>query len=77
MRVKKKRTINNSNPGTIFGVAIEYLFPFLNHTPYRAHPNWSGQPNATLTVGAAGRGLVGAGGELGLRPRGSRCALAI
>ena len=28
-------------------------------------------------VGAAGRGLVGAGGELGLRPRGSRCALAV
>ncbi len=27
-------------------------------------------------VRAAGRGLVGAGGELGLRPRGSRCALA-
>ncbi len=27
----------------------------------RTHPNWSGQPNATLTVGAAGRGLVGAG----------------
>ncbi len=26
----------------------------------RTHPNWSGQPNATLTVGAAGRGLVGA-----------------
>ena len=25
------------------------------------HPNWSGQPDATLTVGAAGRGLVGAG----------------
>ncbi len=24
------------------------------------HPNWLGQPNATLTVGAAGRGLVGA-----------------
>ncbi len=22
----------------------------------RTHPNWSGQPNATLTVGAAGRG---------------------
>ncbi len=35
----------------------------------------SGLPHATLTVGAAGRGLVGAGGELGLRPRGSRCAL--
>ncbi len=51
-----------------------YLFPFLTHTPY--HPNWSGQPNATLTVGAAGRGLVGAGGELRLRPRCSRCALA-
>ncbi len=42
----------------------------------RMHPNWSGQPNATLTVGAAGRGLVGAGDELGIRPRGSRCALA-
>ncbi len=42
----------------------------------RTHPNWLGQPNATLTVRAAGRGLVGAGGELGLRPRGSRCALA-
>ncbi len=27
----------------------------------RTHPNWSGQPDATLTVGAAGRGLVGAG----------------
>ncbi len=27
----------------------------------RTHPNWSGQPNATLTVGAAGRGLVRAG----------------
>ena len=27
-------------------------------------------------VGAAGCGLVGAGGVLGLRPRGSRCALA-
>jgi hypothetical protein len=42
----------------------------------RTHPNWSGQPSATLTVGAAGRGLVGAGGELGLRPRNSHCALA-
>ncbi len=31
----------------------------------QTHPNWSGQPNATLTVGAAGHGLVGAGGELG------------
>ncbi len=27
----------------------------------RTLPNWSGQPNATLTVGAAGRGLIGAG----------------
>ncbi len=28
-------------------------------------------------VGAAGRGLVGAGGVLGLRPSGSRYALAV
>ncbi len=41
----------------------------------RTQPLLSGLPHTTLTVGAAGRGLVGAGGELGLRPRGSHCAL--
>jgi hypothetical protein len=35
-----------------------------------------GQPHATLTVGAARHGLVGAGGVLGLCPRGSHYALA-
>jgi hypothetical protein len=35
-----------------------------------------GQPHATLTVGAAGRGLVRAGGVLRLCPGGSRYALA-
>jgi hypothetical protein len=35
-----------------------------------------GATGCTRTVGAAGRGLVGAGGVLGLRPCGSRYALA-
>ncbi len=35
-----------------------------------------GAAGCTLTVGAAGRGLVGAGGMLGLRPRGLHYALA-
>jgi hypothetical protein len=43
----------------------------------RTQPLLSGLPHATLMVRAAGRGLVGAGGELGLRPRGLRCALAV
>ncbi len=47
-----------------------------NYRGSRMQPLLSGLPHATLMVGAAGRGLVGAGGELGLRPRGSHCALA-
>jgi hypothetical protein len=41
-----------------------------NYRGCRTQPYLSGQPHATLTVGAAGHGLVGAGGVLGLCPRG-------
>ena len=36
-----------------------------------------GAARCTLMVGAAGRGLVGAGGVCGLCPRGSRYALTV
>ncbi len=56
-----------------------------NYQGSRVYPNYQGSPmqpwllglpHATLTVRAAGRGLVGAGGELGLCPCGLCCALA-
>jgi len=42
-------------------VSSYHLFPFLTQTPYRAHPNWSGQPSVTSLVGAAERTLTGRG----------------
>ncbi len=57
----------------IFQMVI--LIPFLTQPPHERTLTGGGSrvyPN----VGAAGCGLVGAGGVLGLRPRGSRCALA-
>jgi hypothetical protein len=51
-----------------------HVYP--NYRGSRTQPLLSGQPHATLTVGAAGCSLVGAGGELGLRPHSSHCALA-
>ena len=45
----------------VSGVSSDHLFPFLTHTPYRAHPNWSGQPNEPYLVGAAERTLTGQG----------------
>jgi hypothetical protein len=47
-----------------------------NYQGIRMQPKLLGLPHATLTVEAAGRGLVGAGGELRLCPCGSRCTLA-
>ncbi len=56
-----------------------------NYQGSRVYPNYRGsltQPwlsgllHATLMVRAAGHGLVGAGGELGLCPRGLSCMLA-
>ncbi len=48
-----------------------------NYRGCRTQPQQLGQPHATLMVRAAGRGLVGAGGVLGLRPCGSRYALPV
>ena len=57
----------------IFQMVI--LIPSLTQPPHERTLTGRGSrvyPN----VGAAGCGLVGAGGVLRLRPRGSRCALA-
>ncbi len=52
-----------------------------NYQGCHMQPQQLGQPHATLTVGAARHGLVGAGGVLGLRPplraRGLGFALAV
>jgi hypothetical protein len=51
-----------------------HVYP--NYWGSRTQPLLSGLPHATLTVGAAGHGLVGAGGEVGLCPRSSCCTVA-
>ncbi len=50
---------------------------YLNYRGSRMQPELSGLLHAALTVGAAGRGLVGAGGELGLRPCGCAARLRL
>ena len=53
------------------------LNPISNPTPPWTHPNTGRGSRVYPNVGAAGCGLVGAGGVLGLRPRGSGFALAL
>ncbi len=52
---------------------------YRNYRGSRSQPQLSRLPHTTLTVGAAGRGLVGAGGSLGfaLAARAARSQLAL